>query len=86
MGCNCGKAKKQVINNVHNQEILNIVEETYQRLIFGKEQSDITELDWIEIYTIWRLLYPNAKATPSQEGVLKDIINARQFRKITYTK
>lgn len=82
--CNCGKGKKQIINNTRNQEVLNLVNETYSRLIQDKTIEEIGDLDWIEIYSVWRLLYPNANGTPSQQKVITDLDNSRQFLKIKY--
>ena len=86
-GCNCGKSgKKKLLNNTKNQETLQIVDEAFKRLVEGKQIEDISELDWIELYTIWRLLYPNASGSPSQNQVLNDINTSRQFLRVKYVK
>ena len=76
--CNC-KKKFKPINNLKNQQILTMVEETYTNLIKDKTLDQITQLDWIEIYSMWNLLYPNSSGQPNQNKVIEDIKNSLQY-------
>lgn len=79
--CKCG-GKFKPINNLKNQQILQMVKEVYENLIQGKELSEISQLDWIEIYSVWNLLYPNSSGTPSQIKVVEDLKNSQQYIRI----
>ena len=50
-----------------------MAKDVYENLIVGKEPNDIPDLDWLEIYSIWNLLYPNSSGVPNKEKVVVDI-------------
>jgi hypothetical protein len=78
MGCNC-KKKFTPINNLKNKEVLLMAKDIYDTLIVDKDQNNISDLDWLEIYSIWNLLYPNSSGVPSKEKVVEDIKTSGQY-------
>lgn len=79
--CKCG-GKFKPINNLKNQEILKMCKDVYQSLIQGKELEQISPLDWIEIYSVWNLLYPNSSGVPNQIKVVEDLKTSQQYLRI----
>jgi hypothetical protein len=83
--CNC--RKKQIpINNLKNQEILNIAKEINEDIITKKSFAELNEFDWLELYQVWGMLYPQASNKPSQEQCISDIQNSLQYLKVNYGK
>lgn len=85
MGCNC-KRKSIPVNNLRNQEILNIAKEVNDDLITQKTFAELTDLDWVELFQVWSMLYPHASNKPSKEQCISDIQSSLQFLKINYGK
>lgn len=56
-----------------------MAKEIHDTLIADKEQSEIPDLDWLEIYSVWNLLYPNSSGTPTKEKVIHDIKISEQY-------
>lgn len=84
MSCNC--KKHTPINNLKNQEILNIAKEVNDELITKKSFAELHDLDWMELYQVWSMLYPQAKDKPGKEQCIRDIQSSLQFLKINYGK
>jgi hypothetical protein len=82
--CNCGKGKKQLINNTKNQQVLNEIKSIYDSIVKDRNIEEIDDLDWAILYNAWKNLYPNASSVPTKEGVIKDIETSMQFLKVTY--
>jgi hypothetical protein len=85
MGCGC-KKKQIPINNLKNQEILNIAKEINEDIITKKSFAELNEFDWLELYQVWGMLYPQASNKPSQEQCIKDIQSSLQYLKVNYGK
>jgi hypothetical protein len=85
MGCGC-KKKQIPINNLKNQEILNIAKEINEDIITKKSFAELNEFDWLELYQVWGMLYPQASNKPSQEQCINDIQSSLQYLKVNYGK
>jgi hypothetical protein len=85
MSCNC-KRKSLPLNNLKNQEILNIAEEITQTIINQKSFDELNDFDWVELFQVWGMLYPQASNKPSKEGCINDIQTSLQFLKVKYVK
>jgi len=85
MGCGC-KKKSIPINNVKNQEVLNIANEVNEKILNVKSFDQLDDFDWLELYQVWSLLYPQASNKPSKEGCINDIQTSLQFLKVKYVK
>ena len=85
MGCNC-KGKKQILNNLKNQEVLELVKETLSQEVEGKSIEEIDNLGWTSLYGTWNLVYPNSTGTPDKQKVIDDLQNSLQFLKKTHKK
>jgi hypothetical protein len=80
MGCNCKKTP-QVINNLKSQQHLQIADEIMTRVVGDKTWQELEDIDFIEVYAAYNILYPNASQVPSREMVLEHIRNGLQFLK-----
>lgn len=79
MGCNCGKGKAQRINNLKSKEHLKLAVETYDTLISVKPSTEYTELDLVELYSVYNSLYPNSSQQPSKDDCIEKIKQARNL-------
>jgi hypothetical protein len=86
MGCNCGKGKAQKINNLKSKEHLKLAVEIYDTLISVKPSTEYTDLDWLEIYTVYNSLYPNSSQQPSKEDAVEKIKQARNLYLTNYKR
>ncbi len=84
--CNCKSGKAKRINNLKNQEVLQVASEINSRIISQKQINELDEFDWVELYGVWNLLYPQASQQASQEQVVDDIKKSLQFLKVNYKK
>lgn len=85
MGCGC-KKKSIPVNNLKNQEVLNIAEDINKTIITQKSFDELNDFDWLELYQVWGMLYPQASNKPSKEQCIRDIQNSLQFLKVRYGK
>jgi hypothetical protein len=85
MSCSC-KKKQIPINNLKNQEILNIANEINDTIITQKSFAELNDFDWLELYQVWSMLYPQASNKPSKEQCISDIQNSLQFLRVKYGK
>ena len=85
MSCSC-KKKHIPINNLKNQEILNIANEINDTIITQKSFAELNDFDWLELYQVWSMLYPQASNKPSKEQCISDIQNSLQFLRVKYGK
>jgi len=72
MGCNC-KNKTSKMNNTSSVDHVNIAKAIYQEHILNKELTKLTELDIIQIYHAFNVLYPYASARPSVSDAINQI-------------
>jgi hypothetical protein len=86
MGCNCGKGKTQRINNLKSKEHLKLAVEIYDTLINVKPSTEYTDLDWLELYSVYNSLYPNSSQQPSKEDCIEKIKQARNLYLTNYKK
>jgi hypothetical protein len=70
------------VNNLKNQEILKMVKDSYTNLVQGKSIEEISDLDWIELYSMWNLIYPNSSIQPDKNRVVEDLKNTQQYIRI----
>ena len=81
MGCNC-KKKTQVLNNKNSKDHLLLAVDLYD----NKQSiptSEFTDLDWLEVYSVYNALYPNSSAVPTKADAWTKIAEARD---LYYTK
>ena len=76
MGCNCGKGKKQVMNNLNSIDHINLAREVISTIISVKEIADYTDLDKMDVFNAYVALYPNARYTPTLENAVENIKHA----------
>lgn len=84
--CNCKSGKSRPINNLKDQYILKDVQEVFNRLIEGNDVENLSDLDWMELYQTWSMVYPNSTGTPSKTRVIDDLRNSLQFLKVKTVK
>ena len=64
MGCNCKKTP-QVLNYEDSRDHINLIESTLKNL----DSENLTDLDKIELVSVFQSIYPNSKTTPSPENI-----------------
>lgn len=79
--CNC-KKKFKPINNLKDQQVLKMVKESYDNLVVGRDIETLTQLDWMELFSMWNLLYPNSSGQPTQNKVIEDLKSSQQYLRI----
>jgi len=83
----CSKCKnKKSFNNLDNPDVVNIAKDIYERVILQGNINTYTNLDKIEIYRAYNLLYPNSSAVPSLEDAIKQISTGIQVYGIKYKR
>jgi len=86
MGCNCGKGKKQVINNLDNPDFIQNAKQVVETIISVKEIQDLTDLDKIEIMGAYYGLYPSSSIKPSVEDAINQIKIGIEIYGTKYTR
>ena len=79
MGCACKGGKSKPLNNVNNQDTLKVVNEIYNRVIVGKEISELNDFDKLETFNAYSMLYPNSSQQPDITDAINKITHALQF-------
>jgi hypothetical protein len=82
MGCNCGKGKKQTINNLQSVDHISAAKEVFTNVISQREIADYTELDKMDVFNTYAALYPNSKYVPTLDNAVENIKHAiNNFKK-----
>jgi hypothetical protein len=81
MGCNC-KKKTQVLNNKNSKDHLLLAVDLYDNKQ-SIPMSEFTDLDWLEVYSVYNALYPNSSVVPNKQDAWTKIVEARD---LYYTK
>jgi hypothetical protein len=76
MGCNCGKGKKQVLNNLNSKDHLRLASETFKTIIEQRTIEEYTDFDKIEIMGVYKSLYPNQRVEPTLSNAVHYITDA----------
>jgi predicted nucleic acid-binding protein len=76
MGCNCKSGKKQVMNNLQSVDHINLARDVYENIILQRSIEDFTDLDKLEIFNTYKVLYPNAKYQPALDNAVDNIKHA----------
>lgn len=79
MGCACKGGKSKPLNNVNNQDTLKVVNEIYNRVLVGKEISELNDFDKLETFNAYSMLYPNSSQQPDITDAINKITHALQF-------
>lgn len=85
MGCNCGKRKNQVINNLKIPSYVQMGIDAWNRVKDTKFE-DINDEDWVELYSVYWKLYPNSKGQPSKDELLKILEQVQSYKQQPYVK
>lgn len=70
MGCNC-KRKTQILNYEDSKDHINLIENTLRDIFSTSDRETLTDLDKIQLVSVYESVYPNSKVKPEP----KDIIN-----------
>ena len=70
--CNCKKGRG-TLNNIDNRDYIEQALTVVETITDVKPIEDLTELDKVEIMTVYSLLYPRASAVPSIEDAITNI-------------
>jgi hypothetical protein len=68
MGCNCKKTP-QVLNYEKSQDHINLIQETLK----GLDIENLTDLDKVQLVSVFKSIYPNSKITPTPENIIGDL-------------
>lgn len=75
MGCNCGK-KPKPLNNLNSKDHLKLASDTFKNIIEIKPMEEYTDLDVMEILSVYKSLYPNQKMKPTLEVAIEQLREA----------
>jgi fructosamine-3-kinase len=78
-GCNCGKRKNQVINNLRVPAYVDIAIQLWNE-IKDIPFEDITEDMFNEMYRVYGIIYPNSRGLPERTEIVKIIHNITQYK------
>ena len=79
MGCNC-KRRTQVLNYEDSKDHINLIEST----IGDMDSETLTDLDKIELMSVFKSIYPNAKIEPEPTQIittLKEVLTKYYTKK-----
>jgi hypothetical protein len=65
MGCNC-KRRTQVLNYEDSKDHINLIQSTIGEM----DSENLTDLDKIELMSVFKSIYPNAKIEPEPSNIL----------------
>ena len=85
MGCNCGKRKNQVINNLSIPSYVQLGIDAWNQ-VKDKRFEDIGDEDWVMLYTTYNKIYPNSKGQPNKQELLEIIEKVQSHKKQPYVK
>jgi hypothetical protein len=86
MGCNCGKGKKQVMNNLDNPDNIANAKQVVESIINVKTIEDLNDLDKIEIMGAYYGLYPSSSIKPTVEDAINQIKIGIEIYGTKYTR
>lgn len=85
MGCNCGKRKNQVINNLNIPSYVQLGIDAWDK-VKDKKFEELQDEDWVELYSVYWKIYPNSKGQPSRQELLEIIQKVQSYKKQVYVK
>jgi len=80
MGCNCGKRKNQVINNLGVPAYVELATHIWNE-VNGKPFDLITDDQFNEMYRVYNIIYPNSKGQPVREELVEIIYKITQYKR-----
>lgn len=74
--CNC---KNQVINNLSVPSYVKLAVDIWNE-VKDIPFEDITDLQFEDMYSIYRMIYPNSKKTPERKDIVSIIFSITQYQ------
>lgn len=73
MGCNC-KRRTQVLNYEDSKDHINLIESTFKDIFPDGMIEDLSDLDKVQLVSLYKSIYPNSKGEPQP----LDVVNILQ--------
>ena len=77
MGCNC--KNPQVLNNLYSEDYLKLALDVWQRIISKKTFEELDDFDKLEIFQVYKQIWPNSKIQPEISNAIFMITEAKEM-------
>jgi hypothetical protein len=83
MGCNC-KKKNQIVNHEDSRDHITLIENTLSEIFSVSDRETLTDLDKIQLVSVYESVYPNSKGKPNPIdiiNILEEVLNKFKTRR-----
>ena len=77
MGCNC--KNPQVLNNLWSEDHLRLAKDVFDRIISKKSIEELDDFDKMEIFSVYKQIWPNTKTQPEISNAIFMITDAKEM-------